>query len=75
MSERSYDGPPLDGTVQHISDAPAWRSDDGETVNVVDDEETGEISAENVPQPPQTPDERRPDADGQTTLDDFRWSA
>jgi hypothetical protein len=74
MTGHSYDGPPLDATYQHISDAPAWRSDDGETVNVVDDEETGEISTENVPQPPQTPDERRPDADGQTTLDDFGWS-
>jgi len=70
MSERSYEGPPVDGTLPFIA-----ADDDGETVDVVDDEETGEISAENVPQPPQTPDERRPDADGQTTLDDWEWSA
>jgi hypothetical protein len=46
MSGRSYEGPPLDGTVQHLSEAPAWRTESGETVDVVDDEETGEISAD-----------------------------
>jgi len=71
--DRSYDGDPLDGGVQYLAEAPYWNGD-GETVDVVDDEETGEISAENVPRPPQTPDERRPDDDGQTTLDDWRWS-
>jgi hypothetical protein len=75
MTGRSYEGPPLDGSVQYLAEAPYWRSDGGETVDVVDDEETGEVSAENVPQPPQTPDERRPDVDGQTTFDDWEWSA
>jgi len=69
------DGVGIDGRVQQLSEAPYWQDDDGETVDVVDDTETGEISAENVPQPPQSPDERRPDADGQTTLDEWGWSA
>lgn len=73
MSQRaSYDGPALDATGQHISEAPYWR--DGETVDVATDEKTGELTAENVPVPDggaQRPD----DADGQTTLDDWGRSA
>lgn len=33
---RSYDGDPVDGTVQYISEAP-HRQDDGKTVDIVDD--------------------------------------
>lgn len=45
--EASYEGPPLDGTYQPISEAPHWQGD-GETVDVVD---------------------------GQSTRDDWGWSA
>lgn len=69
MSGRSYDGPALDGTVQYIGEAPYWNGD-GETVEVVDDSECGEETTENVP----VPDGRR-DLEGQTTLDDWGWSA
>lgn len=68
MAERSYDGPPVDGTVQHISEAPHWQGD-GETVAVVDDREVGEETVENVPEP-----DPRPDGEGQTTLDEWGWS-
>ncbi|WP_459191845.1 hypothetical protein [Halosimplex sp. J119] len=69
---RSYDGDPLDGTVQYITEAPAWQGD-GETVDVVDDTELGEERTENVPIP--DGGERSEDADGQTTLDEWGWSA
>jgi hypothetical protein len=74
VSSREYEGPAVDGTDQYLSEAPHW-NDDGETVDVVDDDPESEVSAENVPMPPSSPDERRPDVDGQSTWDDWRWSA
>jgi hypothetical protein len=66
MSGRSYEGPALDGTVQYLGEAP-YHQGDGETVDVVDDEPTGEETTTNVPD--LTPD--RPDIDGQSTWDDW----
>lgn len=71
MSERSYEGPPVDGTVQYLGDAPHWQGD-GETVAVVDDETSGETTVEDVPSPET---DRPDDVDGQSTLDDWGWSA
>jgi len=73
MSRRSYDGPALDGRGQHISEAPFWQ--DGETVDVVDDrlDADGETRVEDVPVP--NGRERRPDATGQTTWDDWKEGA
>jgi len=71
MSGRSYEGDPIDGTYQPISEAPYWQGE-GETVDVVDDTELGEEQTENVP----IPDGGTPeDVDGQTTLEDWGWSA
>jgi len=72
VSQRSYSGPALDATVQHLGDAPYWQAD-GETVDVIDDrEDPGEDTTENVP----VPDSGRPEgAEGQTTLADWGWSA
>jgi len=69
-ARRTYNGPALDGTVQHISEAPHW-TDDGETVDVVDDEldSVGEESVEDVPA---LESYDRPDTTGQTTWDDWR---
>ena len=72
MSGRSYSGPALDGSVQYITEAPAWQGD-GETVDATDPEPEGEETTENVPVPDDCPE--RPDIDGQTTFDDWRWSA
>jgi len=74
VSQRAYHGPALDGTYQHISEV--YADPDGETVAVVDDAEAGEVRTENVPLPPKTADERRPDVDEdrQTRLDEWRWS-
>ncbi|MBX0350366.1 hypothetical protein [Haloarcula pellucida] len=71
MSHRAYEGDPLDGTYQHISESPVW-GPDGETVDATPDPD-GEETVENVPVP--EADVERPDADGQTTLDDWGWSA
>ena len=72
MSKRPYEGSALDGTVQYISEAPHWQGD-GETVDVVDDGTAGEETVEDVPVP--DADDRRPDVEGQTTVDDWRGSA
>ncbi|WP_324757052.1 hypothetical protein [Haloarcula montana] len=73
MSRSSYSGDPLDGTVQYITERPEL-DDNGETVDVVDDriDAEGEERVENVPIPEDEPD--RPDAGGQSTLDDWGWS-
>jgi hypothetical protein len=72
VSERTWEGDPLDGTVQYLGEAPYWRSDDGETVAVVDDEETGEVRTEDIPDA----EVRGPDEPGQSTLTDYtrEWS-
>lgn len=74
MSSRRYEGPALDATGQHISEAPYWQNK-GETVDVVDDDldSLGEETTENVPSPDDAPDTT--DLEGQTTFDDWRWSA
>ena len=68
---RSYEGPAVDATGQLITEAPYWQ-DDGETVDVIDEDldSAGEESVENVPVPDGR--ERRPDTTGQTTFDDWR---
>jgi hypothetical protein len=71
---RSYDGPAIDGTVQHISEAPHWQ-DDGETVDVVDDrlDAGGGTRVEDVPEL----DGRRqgPNQTGQTKITEWGGSA
>lgn len=81
MVERSYEGPELDGTYQHIAERPVQSTDDdqeddaddvepGETVYATDPEPDGEQTTENVPMPGD-----RPDVEGQSTFEDWRWSA
>ncbi len=71
--KRSYDGPPVDGSGQHITEAPYWQDDgEGETVEVLGDEDDGEETFHNVPTPDRDPD---PETTGQTTIQDWRWSA
>ena len=73
VGERSVDdGVAIDGGYQHISEAPAYQDPDGETVDVVDDTEVGKETTENVPVPDGG---ERPETTGQTTLDDWGWSA
>lgn len=74
MSGASYSGDPLDGTVQYITERPEL-DDNGETVDVVDDrlDIEGEATVENVPIPDDGSEQ--PDRKGQTTLDDWGWSA
>ena len=70
MSSRRYEGPALDTVVQYLSEAPYWQGE-GETVDVVGDEEVGQETAGNVPMP----DGGEADLEGQTTLEDFGgWS-
>lgn len=72
MSGASYNGPALDGTVQFITERPELDEDDqddGETVYCTPAEQPGEERTENVPVP-----EVEPDAEGQTSLDDWGWS-
>lgn len=71
VSQRAYDGPALDGTFQSISEAPYWQGE-GETVDVVDDTELGEITTEGEPD---IGSDKAPDVDGQSTWEDWGWSA
>jgi len=84
MSGASYSGSPLDCTYQYITERPALQDDDDDDVDeldheaedvvyATDPEPTGELRSENVPVP-ETPTET-PDVDGQSTLDDWGWSA
>lgn len=67
---RDYDGPSLDGTVQYIGEAPHWQGD-GETVDVVDDDPVGDEQVENIPNLA----ESASSTTGQSTFDDWGWSA
>ena len=71
MSQRSYQGPALDETVQYLGEAPHWAAGEGETVDATDREDPGEERTENVP----VPEVETPDVDGQSTLEDWGWSA
>lgn len=71
MAKRTYEGKPLDGTEQYISEAPYWQDEDSETVYVTPPEPQGEERTENVPVPDEQPDP--PERTGQTTLAD--WGA
>ncbi|EMA37905.1 hypothetical protein [Natronobacterium lacisalsi] len=42
---------------------------------MTDPEDVGEERTENVPVPEETDEVERPDVDGQTTLEDWGWSA
>ncbi|MFC7175294.1 hypothetical protein ACFQL0_21540 [Haloplanus litoreus] len=66
MSGRSYEGPALDGTVQYLGRAP-YHQGDGETVDVVDDEPTGEETTTNIPDL-----QERPAVERQSTWADWQ---
>lgn len=70
MSSRRYEGPALDGTVQHLSEAPHWAGE-GETVDIIDDSDAGEEHVENVPTPATAVEP--PEREGQSTWDDWDW--
>ncbi len=73
MSGRRYSGPALDGCDQYITERPVQPGrEDGETVAATDDPD-GEVVAESVPTPAEAVD--GPDEPGQSTLDDWGWSA
>jgi len=71
MVSREYQGPAIDGGYQHISEAPAYQDPDGETVDATDPEPIGEETTEGDIE--LTVED--PDVEGQSTLDDWRWSA
>lgn len=72
----SYDGDPIDGTVQHISERPSLEEDADDVVYATDPSEGGEENTENVPDitDPSDADDgpERPVVKGQTTLPE--WS-
>lgn len=70
-ARRSYDGPALDATYQHITERPSLDKEADDVVYATDPEDTGEETTENVPTP-ETPES--PAVEGQSTLDDWRWS-
>lgn len=69
VGKRSVDGVRIDATYQPISEAPYWQGE-GETIDVVDDEAVGEETTEG-----EIDFDPTPETSGQTTLDEWRWSA
>jgi hypothetical protein len=69
VTRREFRGDPIDGTVQYITERPALEDEADDVVYATDPEEDGQETTENVPMP------RRPDGQGQSTLDDWGWSA
>lgn len=72
MSRRAYEGPAIDGTYQHIAER-AFGDPDGETVDATPTAGAGEETVEDVPIADGGRDQ--PDVDGQSTWDDWGWSA
>lgn len=71
-ANRSYTGPALDGTYQHITERPSLDDEADDVVYATNPEPEGEETTENVPSP-ETPDSVS--ATGQSTFDDWGWSA
>lgn len=76
MPDRSYEGDPLDGTVQYITERPELDENDDalegedELVYATEPEPEGQETTENVPVPTVRPEPV--DEEGQTSLED--WS-
>ena len=51
MARRDYEGDPLDGTVQYITERPELEEEADEVEYATDPEPEGESTAENVPMP------------------------
>jgi hypothetical protein len=51
MARRAYDGDPLDGTAQYITERPELEEEADEVAYATDPEPEGESTAENVPMP------------------------
>jgi hypothetical protein len=49
MARRDYEGDPLDGTAQYITERPALEDEADEVAYATDPEPEGEETAENVP--------------------------
>lgn len=75
MTTRSYDGPALDATYQYITERPELEKEAEDVIYATEPEPQGKETAENVPVPDEPEGVDRPDVEGQTTLDDWRWSS
>lgn len=51
MARRAYDGDPLDGTAQYITERPELEEEAESVEYATDPEPNGESTAENVPMP------------------------
>ncbi len=74
MSGRSYEGAPLDGTVQYITERPELEKQAEDVVYATDPEDIGEERTEGVPEIGDDQDVERPAVDGQTSFEDWGWS-
>jgi hypothetical protein len=51
MTKRDYEGDPLDGTVQYVTERPALEDEADEVAYATDPEPQGTETTENVPMP------------------------
>lgn len=75
IGRRDYSGGSIDATYQAITERPELDEEAEQVEYATEPEPTGEERTEGVPNLGDDQDADRPDVDGQTTLEDWGWSA
>ncbi|AFZ73023.1 hypothetical protein [Natronobacterium gregoryi] len=75
IGRREYSGGSIDATYQSITERPELDEQADRVEYATEPEPTGEERTEGVPDLNADQDVERPDAAGQTTFEDWGWSA
>ncbi|WP_254766524.1 hypothetical protein [Salinilacihabitans rarus] len=75
IGRRSYAGDAIDASYQYITERPELDEEAEDVVYATEPEPDGTERAKNVPVPEPDEEPDRPAVEGQTTLDDWGWSA
>ncbi|SFS62715.1 hypothetical protein [Halostagnicola kamekurae] len=75
IGRRSYSGSSIDVTYQSITERPELEEQAEKVEYATDPEDIGEERTEGIPKIPDDQEVERPDVDGQTSFDDWGWSA
>lgn len=75
IGRREARGGAIDATVQYINERPELDEQAEKVEYATDPEDVGEERTEGVPEISTDQEVERPDVDGQTSFDDWGWSA
>ncbi|MXV62056.1 hypothetical protein GS429_08280 [Natronorubrum sp. JWXQ-INN-674] len=75
IGRREARGGSIDASIQYITERPELDEQADRVEYATEPEDVGEERTENVPVPEEPETVERPDVDGQTTLEDWGWSA